>query len=75
MEGAADLLHHILKEVTIGNAVTLIPMHAELTTRKAADLLNVSSPFLVRLQEEEKIKHHKFGPHRRIKFKELEAYR
>jgi excisionase family DNA binding protein len=75
MKAAADLLHHILNEMAIGNAVTLIPIHAELTTQEAADLLNASRPFLVRLLEEGKIKHHKVGTHRRIKFKELEAYR
>lgn len=74
-KAAADLLRHILNEMAIGNAVTIIPIHAELTTQEAADLLNVSRPFLVRLLEEGKIKHHKVGTHRRIKFKELEAYR
>jgi len=74
-KAAADLLHHILKEMASGNAVTIIPIHAELTTQEAADLLNVSRPYLVRLLEEGRIKYHKVGSHRRIKFADLEDYR
>lgn len=69
------LLVRILEQMAAGNAVTLIPIHAELTTQEAADLLNVSRPFMVKLLEEKKIRYHKVGTHRRIKFEDLMKYR
>ena len=70
-----QLVLDVLTHVGRGRMVTVVPYDADLTTKEAADLLNVSRPHLTKLLTDGRIPHHKVGSHRRVRAEDVIAFR
>lgn len=68
-------LTEILSQLAQGNSVKILPIKQELTTTEAAEILNVSRPYVVELLESGKIPFRKVGVRRRILSQDLMAYK
>lgn len=73
-EPALNMLLQILTEMSRGNMVKITPQHSELTTQEAADILNVSRPFVIKQLDEGKIPYKMIGTRRKILFQDLMEY-
>ena len=71
----SELLMEMLRVIGDGDAVMLVPIHKQLSTQQAADLLNVSRPHLTKLLDRGDIPHERVGRHRRMKANDLFDYR
>jgi len=72
---ALRFLASILKEISRGNPVSIVPIATEITTQAAAELLGCSRPHIVKLLEEGKIPYTTVGKHRRIKYEDLVTFK
>lgn len=72
---ALKLLGDILKAMSQGKPISIVPVATEVTTQKAAEILGCSRPHLVKLLEEGKIEYTKVGKHRRIRFEDVIRYK
>ncbi len=71
----AQVLNEIINILSNNGSLTLIPMDKELTTQQAADILNVSRPYIVKLLQNNEIPYRKVGTHRKILMKDLIEYK
>lgn len=71
---AFSLLSDILSNMAEGKPVSVIPVESQITTQEAADRLQVSRPFVVKLLETGEIPFSKVGSHRRILLKDIQEY-
>jgi excisionase family DNA binding protein len=73
--GAFEIVLDALALLSSGHGARVIPVEAELTTQEAAELLNVSRPFLVALLDDGRIPHRRVGSHRRVRSADVLAYK
>ncbi len=72
---AIKLMIEVLTQLGHGNSVNITPIHAELTTQEAADLLNMSRPTFIKLLDSGELPHARTGNRRKVAFGDVMAYK
>ena len=72
--GAIAILRDVLRYISYGHGITLFPRLAEVTTMEAAEILNVSRPYVIKLLAEGEIPYRRVGSHRRIRLEDVLDY-
>lgn len=74
-ESVYNALRQVIHAMASGKAITIVPRDREMTTQEAADFLNVSRPYLIKLLEQGEIPYTMVGKHRRICSQDVLAYK
>ena len=74
-DSAFEALRLVIEMLARGESITLVPHGKELTSQRAADMLRVSRPHLIKLLDRGELPFHRVGTHRRIRVEDVLAYR